>query len=307
MKKYFLLLITLFFCLNVKAQQSLEIVVPFPAGGPVDVFARNFQKYLLINNVQSVVVNKPGADARIALKYIKSKPEGSNTIFVATSGSFLFNKILLQNNEHDFDEFNSILPIARTPLAIAVSKDSGITSWQDFLVKAKNNKINCGVSNPASRFIARYLLNQFALSETVIIPFKGSNDLLPNLVGNNVDCGIDTLVLFAAPHKINRVRMIVLGTSTENNEFNLPTIAESLKGFEFYNWFGLAVYKNHRVDKKVIDLAYNSFKDKTFVENLKNIEFEVIKPPVDVLNFLNTEFNRFDKIRIQLGIEKATY
>lgn len=306
MKKYFLAFFAIFFCLHVNAQ-PLEIVVPFPPGGPVDVFARNFQKYLMKNDVPSVVVNKPGADARIAIKYVMSKPDGSNTIFVATTGSFLFNKILFQNNEHDFDQFDSILPIARTPLAIAVSKESGISSWEDFLVKAKNDKVNCGVSNAASRFISRYLIHYFELKGTEIIPFKGSSDLLPNLIGNNVDCAVDTSVLLASPHKANRVKIVALGSSDRNNDLNMPVLAESIKGFEFYNWFGLAIYKNHRVDKKVIDLARNAFTDETFVSNLKNIEFEVIEPPVNSFDFLKSEYNRFETIRKQLGIGKTTY
>ena len=306
MKKLLLALITLSLGLTVQAQ-SLEIVAPVTPGGPVDIFARHFQKYLQSNDIQSVVVNKPGADGRIAMRYVMSKPEGSNTIFVATTGPFLFNKILLENSEHEFTQNNSVLPVARTPLVVAVSNDSGIQSWQDFLIKAKSNKINCGISNSASGFVARYIVHYFNLTGTQIVPFKGSSDVSANLIGNNINCAVDTLVTLAAAHKSNRIKIVAMGSSGKFNDLNLPVLADSIKGFEFYNWFGFAVLKNHKVDQKVLDLARTAFTDETFSAGLRSIEFEVIKPPTDSLSFLNSELNRFEAIRRQLGLEKAAF
>lgn len=289
------------------ATQPVELVVPYPPGGAVDTFARNFQKYLINSNVPSVIVNKPGADGKIGVAYILNKPLDSNTFMIAATGPVLFNKVLYSNNGYDYSQFDMVVPLARTPLVVAVSNQSGITSWNEFLEQSKKRKLNCGVSNSGSAFAGRFIVKHLGLSQTEIIPFKGASDVTANLIGGSIDCAIDPLSTLANSHRDNKIKIIAIASQGKHQEFSqLPIIKQTIEDFDFYYWFGISAVKGHQVDTRVFSLSQTAFKDNNLISSLKLLEYEIIKPPADSQKFLDFQYNRFEDMRRRLGLEKVT-
>ena len=297
--------IFLFFA-QVTLAQPVELLVTYPPGGAVDVFARNFQKYLSGAGIQSVVVNKPGADGKVGVGYILNKSIDSNTVMIAATGPILFNKVLYSNNGYDYTQFDMTVPMARTPLVIAVSNQSGISTLQEFLERARTQKLNCGTSNSGSGFAGRYIVKQLKMTSTEVISFKGASDVTANLIGGNIDCAIDPLSTLANAHRDNKIKIIAIAGHTKNQEFpQLPLVKQVIDDFEFYYWFGLATVKGHQVDPRVHTLAQQAFKDSDLIKSLRLLEYEIIKPAPDSIKFLDLEFNRFEIMRRHLGLEKV--
>ena len=81
--------------LTATAEEAKELVSPYAPGGVVSSFGRIVQRYMIEDlNINTVLINKPGADARIGIKYVASKPADGNTWIVASTGPFLFNQIV---------------------------------------------------------------------------------------------------------------------------------------------------------------------------------------------------------------------
>ena len=306
MKKYITAFVTLFVCLGIQAQ-PIELVVPYPPGGAVDIFARNFQKYLNNSDIKSIISNKAGADGKIGTTYVLNKPSDSNTMLVAATGPMLFNKVLYANNSYDYSQFDITVPIGRVPLGIAVSNNSGINSLEDFIKQGKVKKLNCGTSNSASAFAGKYIIKQLELAKTETIPFKGANDVTANLIGNNIDCAFDSLTTLAYSHREGKIKLIAIASQSKYSEFpNIPLVKQTVKDFEFYFWFGLASVKGSQVDQRVVAQAYSAFKDIALINSMKTIEVEIVKPPADSQKWLDHEYNKFETMRQQLGLEKVT-
>lgn len=286
--------------------QPVELVVTYPPGGAVDIFARNFQKYLNSADVSSLVVNKSGSDGKIGINYVLTK-NTDNTVLVAATGPILFNKVLYANNNYDYSQFEMSVPMARTPLVVAVSTQSGITSWTEFLEQGKSRKLNCGVSNSGSGFAGRYFVKKLELSKTEIIPFKGAADVTSNLIGGSIDCAVDPLSTLANAHRDNKIKIIAVATQSKHPDFpQIPLIKQSIKDFDFYYWFGIGVVKGHQFDSRVFTLASQAYKDSAMTASLKLLEFEMIKPPADSQKFLDAEYNKFEDMRRHIGLEKVT-
>ena len=290
----------------VNAEQTLEIVVPYSPGGATDIFARNLQRYLKDSeNVASFITNKPGADGKIASSYVIQKPVDSNTVLVAATGPILFNKVLYEDNSYDYTQFNLLVPMARTPIVIAVSNQSGITSINEFVEKAKSKPLNCGVSNSASGFAGRYIIKKLSLTNIELIPFKGSGEVLANLLSGNIDCAFDPWSVFASNFRNKKLNVIATGGKDNIYEhINIPTLSQSIQDFEFYFWFGLATAKTNKT--KIFELAKNVHKDPALILSLKTLDYEVVNPTQDSQQFLEKEYLKFKNIKQQLDSNKST-
>jgi tripartite-type tricarboxylate transporter receptor subunit TctC len=305
MKKIYFILISVISCV-VNATQPLEIVVPYSPGGATDTFARNLQRYLKDSeNVSSFVTNKPGADGKIGSSYVMQKPVDSNTVLVAATGPMLFNKVLHADNTHDYTQFNLLVPMARTPIVIAVSNQSGITSLKEFVERAKHKPLNCGISNSASGFAGRYIIKNLSLTNVELITFKGAGDVLTNLLSGNIDCAFDPWSVFSSNFRNNKLNIIATGGKDSIREHTtIPLLSQSIQDFEFYFWFGLATVKTNK--NTIFELAKNAYKDPAMISSLKTLDYEIVAPVQDSQQFLEKEYIKFKNIKQQLDRSKLT-
>lgn len=294
--------------MTVFAQQPVEMVVPFAAGGGSDIFARQLQKYFIeAGNIPVVVVNKPGADGKIGTKYVLSKPEESPTLFVATSSPMVFNKIFFTVNEYDYTDFSSVAPIASAPLALTVSNKSGIKNFKEFVEAAKTRTINCGISNSIGKLNLKYIAKKLDLPNIELIPFKGASDSLTNLMSGNIDCYFDPWPVVAQQFKDGKVNVIAFTRDERYADYPaIPVLKEYIKDFVVTGWFGIAVTKNSKFAQReqILNLASQVYKDKDFVNNIKLLHYDVVKPPVNSEKWLESEYHKYEEQRRLIGIEK---
>jgi len=179
--------------------RSIEIIVPQGPGGNASNQAQVVSQLLTKQGWTSMVINKPGADQAIGANYAaKAKPDG-HTLLLGSTGSVASN-VAFKAATVEYNE-NSFVPVIKTNqlgVVIAVPYNSPIKNYEQFKFYIKNNpeKFNVGSFNLNYANILQDILAKEGLPQANIIPYKGSAQMVTDLVGNNLPFSLD---LYTAP------------------------------------------------------------------------------------------------------------
>jgi tripartite-type tricarboxylate transporter receptor subunit TctC len=289
------------FYTTAQASDTIELVVPFPPGGTVDIVARAVQQEISRQStIKTVVVNKPGADGIIASQYFSSSP--GNKILMTSTGTSLFLKLL--NPQAGFDPINDFAiqgPIATASTVLVVSEKSGISNLDEFVRQAKQRTLNCGTSNAMAVFFGNYVANSQGLKLN-LIPYKGSAMVLSDITGGHIDCAIDV-----APVYIGKTGMNVIAVSTKDlsQNFNVPTLAKA--EYKFENFYAMAFGQDFDViaRRQIQNIVSLLHRDSNFVKSMAakgivvNTRFEN-----DLRPKLNLDYNYLQTLDQRLQIIK---
>ncbi len=162
--------------------KPVHILVPYAAGGAVDVLARTLgQSLAKIWGQQPVIDNRPGAGGVIASQALATSAPDGYTLILVASGHPL-NQFIYPSLPYDtFKDFTAITEIASSPLAIVASKTSPYANLGDVLVAARKepDSLSYGMSgNGTSAHLAGELLKYMAGVKIVAVPYKGGSPAL---------------------------------------------------------------------------------------------------------------------------------
>ncbi|MBR0693912.1 tripartite tricarboxylate transporter substrate binding protein [Bradyrhizobium lablabi] len=224
--------------------KPVHILVPYAAGGAVDVLARTLGQALAKTwGQQPVIENRPGAGGVIASQALaQAAPDGTTLILVA-SGHPL-NQFIYPSLPYDtFKDFTAITEVASSPLAIVVSKTSPYKTLADVLAAASKepDKLSYGMSgNGTSAHLAGELLNYMAKVKIVAIPYKGGAPALSAVIAGDIPLSINPLAEAIGQIDGGAVRALAV-TSAERSKAlrDVPTVAESgVPGYDVSVWWG---------------------------------------------------------------------
>ena len=164
--------------------RTVRIIVPFPAGGPTDIVSRVIAQRLAESLGQPVVIeNRPGADTAIGAQLVAKAPPDGYTLLAAMDTTLVMNPATASAplSYDPFKEFAAITLIANNTSLLTVRAD-GPKTVQELIAKAKANpgKLNYGAGVITTR-LAGYLFNRMAGIEVMLIPYKGSADVVQGL------------------------------------------------------------------------------------------------------------------------------
>ena len=217
--------------------RTIKFVVPYSAGGLPDTVARILAQRLGEKLGQSVVVdNKPGANGVVAAQALASSPADGYTFLVTDGSMFSINPAIYKNLSYDFKrDFMPVALAARAPLYLAVHPKTGVNSLQEFVAKAKPGTLNYGSSGIGSSHHLTMEAMKAALGIDVQhVPFKGSSQSVPALIGGQVDVAFSALPSLVGFVKDNRVKLLATnGGRRSPMEPDVPAIAEIVPGFDF--------------------------------------------------------------------------
>ncbi len=223
--------------------RPVRIIVPFAAGGPVEVPARGLAEYLSQRLGQPFIVEtRPGAGGALGVQLTVQSTD-QHTL-VLTTGSVGILPALQKNPGFDpIRDLNAISLVSESALAFNVRADSRITSLADLIrqAKASPGRISFGSSGVGTTsHLVGELLKERAGIDLLHVPFRGTGQGLASLLNGDVDILV-TDASVPVPH-VREGRLRVLGVTTEARIASLPdvpAVAEILPGFALPLWFGL--------------------------------------------------------------------
>ena len=245
--------------------KPIRMIVPFPAGGATDILARALSQKVGEKLGQTVVVeNRPGAGGTIGADAASKSAADGYTLLLATSSTHsigpAINPKIPYNAEADF---TPIAYIASSPNIVVVPNTLPVKSMREFIDYARKNPAKLNYASSGNGTIVHLTTEYFkAQSDTFIlhIPYRGTALAIPDLVSGKVDVMFDSFVT-GMPHvKDGKLRALAV-TSLKRTSLapDLPTVAETLPGFDSVTWFGLYGPKGMSQDLTAkVNLAVNA-------------------------------------------------
>jgi tripartite-type tricarboxylate transporter receptor subunit TctC len=220
--------------------------VPYGAGGVTDTMARVTAHQLESTLHQSFVVeDKPGAGGAIGVDYAVHSPQDGYTILFV--GSTLFTVLPLMRDV-SYMPLKDLVPVSVTGtngMVLVVAKDSPYSSLSQFIEYARSHpgKISYSSGGPGgnNHLAAAYLAGVEKL-DMVHVPFTGGQGALEALLSGSVDMHFGNSSDLIEPVKSGSVRALAVSTLQRMPQLpNVPTVAETIPGFEYIGWNGYAV------------------------------------------------------------------
>ena len=225
-------------------EKPIRLVVPFPPGGVTDVVARLLAERLTVDLGQQVVVdNKTGAGGVIAGDIVAKAPANGYTLLLTTPNHTInaaFRESLPYDTEKDF---RAVSNVGQIPELLVTHPSLPVTTYQGFVDYARQNPGKINVSSAGNGTLPHITMEQLMLLEkfqVINVPYRGAAPALADLVAGLVQAKLDNYTQsaqFIADRKLK-----VLATTSVRRLKQLPdvpTVAETLPGFEAYLWMGV--------------------------------------------------------------------
>ena len=236
--------------------KPINMVIPFPPGGPTDVTGRVLAEKLTLALNQSVVVdNRPGASGNIAAQMVARAAPDGYTIFFTTGGTQAINPFLYKNIGYDpIKDFEPVVWVTISPNIIVVNPEFPAKNLQELidLAKAKPGGYSSAAPGQGSTpHMAGELFKRQVGIDIVHIPYKGSGPALNDVMGGHVQIMFDGIPSSLPLVKAGKLRALAVTSKQRSSSApDIPTVAETIPGFEATGWF--ALYVPAKTPKEII-------------------------------------------------------
>jgi tripartite-type tricarboxylate transporter receptor subunit TctC len=222
-------------------------VVGFSAGGSTDIVVRILAAWLQERLGQPFLVeNKPGAGSNIAAEAVVNAPADGYTLLSVTSANAI--NATVNRKTLSFDILTRIAPVAgsaRGPNVLVVHPSVPATTVAEFIAYAKTRpgQLNMGTPGVATTgHMAGELFKAMAGVDLVHVPYRGSAPAVTDLIAGQVQMMIDAMVTTLSHIQSGKLRALGVTTATRSEALpNVPTIAQTVPGYEAVIWYGVGV------------------------------------------------------------------
>ena len=225
--------------------KPIKLIVPFPPAGGTDIMARVVAQKLSDMAKWTVVIdNRPGAGGNIGVDAAaKSAPDGYTLVMGQTS-NLAINPSLFKDLPYDpLRDLAPVVLVGSGPIALAVRADSPLKSLRDLIAAARAKPGAITMASPGNGTVAHLSGVRIMHAANVTfehIPYKGASAAIPDLLGGNVDFYVSSVPSVQSQATAGRLRVLaVTGTRRSPIFPDVPTVAETLPGFEAVTWFGI--------------------------------------------------------------------
>ncbi|TQN04191.1 tripartite-type tricarboxylate transporter receptor subunit TctC [Acidovorax temperans] len=228
-----------------QASKPIRLIVPFPAGGATDLFARTLSQKMGERLGTSVVIdNKPGAGGSLGSDMAaKAAADGQTLLFTTTSTHSIGPAIGAKLPYDTVRDFTPIAHVGNAPSIMLVPNSSPAKTVKEWIEYAKKNPGKLNYASSGNGTIVQLTAELFKAQAGVFvthIPYKGTGLAIPDLVAGQLDVLFDSLPT-GMPHvRDGRLRALAVTTLKRTPLApDLPPVADTLPGFESSTWFGL--------------------------------------------------------------------
>jgi tripartite-type tricarboxylate transporter receptor subunit TctC len=224
--------------------RPVSVIIPFPPGGTLDFVGRLLAQKLAEQMGQNFVVeNRPGGNGTIGPGAVaKAPPSGYTLLFSAST--FVSAPMTMSSPPYDVvKDFEQIALVALAPLAVAIRKDLPVTDINSLIAYGKANpgKLTFAIGSTGSAgHLSTELLRRASGIEYLIVPYKGTAPAFQDLVGGRIDGFIDPILGSASFAKAGQLKVIAVTSKARVPSMpDVPTVGETIPGYEFHSWYGL--------------------------------------------------------------------
>jgi len=282
----------------------VRIIVGYPPGGSTDISARLFGAWLSDKlHQQFIIENKAGAGNNIGTEFAaKAAPDGY-TLYLANPANTINATLYKHLNFVFLRDFVPVAGFIRVPNVMEVNPSVPVKTVAEFIayVKANPDKINLASSgNGTSIHLSGELFKMMTGLKITHVPYKGSAPMLTDLLGGQVQVTFDNLPSSIGHIKAGKLRALAVTTATRSPELpDVPTVAETVPGYEASAFFGLVAPKGTPQEAiDVINKQVNAaLKDPGMLAKMKELGgIPIPGSPADFGKLLADETDKWGKV-----------
>jgi tripartite-type tricarboxylate transporter receptor subunit TctC len=236
-------------------QRPVKIVVTFPTGGAPDILARILSDRAQLG--QPVVVdNRPGAGGNIGADVVAKSPADGYTIVMGTVGTHSINGAIYAKMPYDMvRDFAPVSLVASTPNLLVVNNNLPVKTINELIayMKANPNKLSFGSPGVGtSVHVSGELFKSMTGTTMTHVPYKGRQYAIPDLVGGSIQLMFDNMPSAIPMAREGKIRAIAVTSAKRSPAApEIPTVAETIPGFEATSWF--AVFAPANTPRAIVD------------------------------------------------------
>ena len=224
--------------------KPIRMIIPFPPGGTLDTVGRQLALKLGEQMGQNFIVeNKPGGNGGIGGDVVAKAPADGYTLLFNAS-TFTTAPMTMKSVPYGVvKDFTPVALVAKAPLSVAINKNLPVTDIKSLMAYAKANpgKMTFAVGSIGSAgHLSTELLKRAGNLDYLIVPYKGTAPAFQDLIGGQIDGFIDPILGSLQYHKSGMLRVVAVTSAQRAASLpDVPTVGETIPGYEFYSWYGL--------------------------------------------------------------------
>ena len=292
--------------------RTVKIIVPFPAGGTADVLPRIVGDWLSRKWSQPVVIeNRTGAAGNIGAEQAYRSPPDGYTLMSSPPPPLVINQSLYPKLAFDPAKFEPVIVMAQVPNALIVNpnnvKASNLAEFIAYLRSNPDKVIAATQGNGTTSHLTSELFQLMAKVKLRHVPYRGSAPALQGLVAGDVDVMFDNLGVSLALVQAGKLKLLAVASTERLPALpNVPTMAETLPGFEAVAWYGIVAPP--KTPKNIIDKinadVNEALRQPEVQEQLKKLSAVTFGGPVDkASSYMREEIDRWAAVIKSAKIE----
>ena len=224
--------------------KPIRMIIPFPPGGTLDTVGRQLAQKLGEQMGQNFIVeNKPGGNGVIGGDVVARAPADGYTLLFNAS-TFTTAPMTMKSVPYGVvKDFTPVALVAKAPLSVAINKNLPVTDIKSLMAYAKAHpgKMTFAVGSIGSAgHLSTELLKRAGQLDYLIVPYKGTAPAFQDLIGGQIDGFIDPILGSLQYHKSGMLRVVAVTSAQRAASLpDVPTVGETIPGYEFYSWYGL--------------------------------------------------------------------
>jgi tripartite-type tricarboxylate transporter receptor subunit TctC len=303
-------------CTGASAQQypakPVRVIVPFPPGNTADILGRLIgEKFTQRYGQQMIVENRPGAAGQLGLELAARAAPDGYTIAIGQGGNLVVAPHTYKKLAYDpLKDFQAVALLATNFLGLAVHPSVPFKRTRDLVLYAKANPGRLTfASNGEGGFphLAIEQLRTLAGFTYLHVPYKGTGQIITELMGGQVDATIDGFTGMAPHVRAGRIRALAITNPTRVSYLpDIPTIAEDVPGYVSQGWFGYIAPA--AVPKDIVAFLNKAINDAmSFPDVREKMTFaglEVVQQPAEYFgDVIRKDYARYGKLAKDIGFK----